>query len=218
MTEPREIHVVLTDGVSIADHASLVKKRGDEVVGYAESERDGLLTRADQLNSGYVCGHISGNPPQGEKDTLAAAQILVTALNAAGATWGPVVLSCDPADCETVCTANPTRRLLIQVVRATIDADYWRRLAADGAATRTESVEFLAAHLNEAIRHKTRKYPSSTRANLVLALDASRLPDLALSRVRGVAAESTREARAAAGFSDVWVVGPTPELTYRLSD
>lgn len=138
-------------------------------------------------------------------------------MNADGATWGVVTEASDPADCEASCTADVGKRLSIQVVRATIKADYWWKLARDGSATRAQSAEQLAIELSDAIRHKTERYPAISRAALVLALDANRLPEFALSAVREIASDRTREARAAAGFADVWVVGPTPELSYRLS-
>jgi hypothetical protein len=191
--------------------------RDQAVVGYAESERDGVLVSADQLDSGDVAGRISGEPRRGESDTLAVAQILVAALNAEGATWGAVMLSDDPADCEAACTADPLKRLLIQVVRATTDAEHWRRLARDGFATRANSAELFATQLCEAIHHKSMRYAAASRAALVLALDANRLPEFVLSSVREIAGGRTREARVAAGFADVWVVGPTPEVSYRLS-
>lgn len=73
MTDPRIFTVVQDDAISVIDHASVVKKRDQTVVGYAESERDGLLSGADQLDSGDVAGRLSGEPRRGESDTLVAA-------------------------------------------------------------------------------------------------------------------------------------------------
>jgi hypothetical protein len=218
MTEPRLIRRAVDDTVVATDHASVVKMQDDAVVGYAESKRDGLLIGADELESGEVSGRISGDPPRGEDDTLVAANILVAALNAEGANWGAVTLSSDPADCEASSATDPPKRLLIQVVRATTDNEYWRRLARDGSATRAQSAELFATQLNDAIIHKATRYSVAARARLLLALDANRLPEFALTSVRQIAGHRTRDARLAAGFADVWVVGPTAELSYRLSD
>ena len=82
--------------------------------------------------------------------------------------------------------AEAGKVLSMQVVRAVVDQEFWKRLNAKGRfAGDNVPQEQLAAHLKAAIRLKAsdRKIPMVQRAELVLALDATRLPGLALDAV-----------------------------------
>lgn len=102
MIEPRTAQLVMDETASVADHASVVKMQEQMVVGYVGSERAGVLMGADQVDFGDMAARISGEPRQGESGMRVAAPILVSALNAQGATRSPVTLPDDPTDCEAL--------------------------------------------------------------------------------------------------------------------
>jgi hypothetical protein len=218
MTVNRQIEVEIKEGISLSEHASVVKFQEGKVVGYAESERDGLLIHADQIGSGDVSSSLTGSPPTGETDTLAVCRILVESLNVRGANWGGVVPGSGAVDCTADCMSDPKQKLHIQVIRAVSGEDLWKELAINSSVQRQHTVEQLADELSESIQRKGLKYPTSTKEALVLALDANRLPEMVLADVRSAAPCLTRRARESSGFKEIWVVGPTHELTYKLSD
>lgn len=218
MSKPRVLNLTLTDGISVTEHASVVKQRDQKIVGYAESERDGIVSRADQLESGDIESHIAGPSPKGEVDTLKVGQTLVNAMNLMGASWGPVALGSEPADCEAADLADSSVKLHVQVVRAIADPAHWRTLSCQGRIDLELSAEAAAGQLLDAIRSKADRYPPAVRSTLVLALDANRLPQMVLSEVRAAASSRASETCKSVGFREVWVVGPTHELTYRLDD
>lgn len=217
-TGKRQIEVEIKEGISLSEHASVVKVQEGKIVGYAESERDGLLIHADQISSGEVLSSLTGPPPTGETDTLKVCGILVKSLNAQGATWGSVVPGSGATDCTADCISDSKKKLHIQVVRAVSCVGLWRELATKSSVQRQQKVEQLAHELSESIRRKSVKYPTPTKETLILALDANRLPEMVLTDVREAATRLTRKARESSGFKEIWVVGPTHELTYELCD
>jgi hypothetical protein len=67
------------------------------------------------------------------------------------------------------------------------------------------------------IDNKARRYPPAQRKVLVLALDAIRAPGYTQRWVVDVIRNQHTEQIAQFGFSAIWLVGPTAELTYRLA-
>jgi hypothetical protein len=212
MSDSKVITKVLSDAINVSEHASVVKFTGDRVAGFAESERQNMKSAADEVETS-VQSRLSGRPPQGESDTLVAASILFAALNARGGTWGPIAESADPADCQA--TDANGRILLVQIVRA--DSGYvWRELAAGGLVETNSQITELVSDLRAAIQKKTERYPLAVRNGLFLGLDANRLPAFILSRVREAAMAQLQTICESAGFCAIWVIGPTPELSYAL--
>jgi hypothetical protein len=66
--------------------------------------------------------------------------------------------------------------------------------------------------------HKSDKLSVRQRAQLVLALDADRLPALALEPVVREFRSRHGPWSAAQGFQQVWLVGPEARLTWRLDE
>jgi hypothetical protein len=161
---------------------------------------------------------IIGSSPQGEEDTRAACQILKERLNADGANWDQIVPGREPADCALVDGKDHNRTLEIQVVRAVVSQDLWRKLNATGSVQNFISSADAATELRRAIEKKARdtQIPRPLRSKLVLALDATRLPGLAFDAVvrefRSIHVESAR----AHGFAAIWLVGPVARLVWTL--
>lgn len=216
MSEPRKIEVSVEETISLSEHASVLKLQDDKIVGYAESERDGLRIDADQLSHEFVSSSLSGAPPTGEADTLHVGRTLVAALNTDGSTWGEVILGSNEVDCSAKCLVNSSHELLIQVIRADPTPEFWRKLAVEGTVRHNRTAEELAEVMLAAIRTKSLRYPSAIKKMVTLALDANRIPAMTLTVVRAPVMALTHNDCAASGFKEIWVVGPTIELTYCL--
>lgn len=216
MHAPRKIETVVEERVSLSEHASVLKFQDDKIVGYAESERNGLTVDTDYFGHDSVSSNLSGAPPTGEADTLNVGRVLIDALNSRGSSWGVAILGRDEIDCSAKCLVDPCKELRIQVIRADPTPELWKQLAINGTVRHTRKPEELAYVLSESIRRKSLKYPASVKATVTLALDATRIPAMALTVVRALAITLTQRDCVASGFRSVWVVGPTRELTYCL--
>jgi hypothetical protein len=213
MSEQKPTSEVASIPVHGPEHASVVKFTGDRVAGYAESERQHVKSAADETG-GSIDMYLTGVSPQGEKDSLLAATILITALNGRGASWGGATLADDPADCEA---SDPSgRKIWIQVVRATGSATVWQQLGAVGTAETSSRITDLVSELAAAIEKKSKRYAPAVKSKLVLALDANRVPGFVLDSVRETAIKQLQLLCRSSAFSSVWVVGPTAELSYAL--
>ena len=199
-----------------ADHASVIKKAGDRVVGFAESERQGITTSSDEQPDGRVLLHVSGHSPQGEEDSLNASRVLIEAMNRRGASWSEPTKGVDPADCVSHDLRQPSSDLEIQVVRAIEDPDLWKSLNKTGEVQRAKLPIDLVSMVRDTLYKKLRHYGPAERDRLVLALDANRLPDLTLDNAVNHIRRELRDWLANLGFREIWLVGPIYDLTYRL--
>ena len=200
----------------LADHAAVVKKVDDRIVGFAESERQGITTSADQQPDGRVSLHLSGYSPQGEEDSLNASRIVIEAMNRMGASWSEPTAGSEPADYEAVDLLQPSLTLEIQVVRAIEDPILWKSLNKIGELERVKPPIDLVPMVHAAVKKKVLKYGPAERARLVLALDANRLPDLTLDDAVNHIRAELKDWLASLGFREIWLVGPIWDLTYRL--
>jgi hypothetical protein len=111
---------------------------------------------------------------------------------------------------------SASRLLDVQVVRALSDMQFWRKLALALRLSQRLTLMQAADFLKRAIAHKSAMLPVRQRAQLVLALDADRLPALALEPVVREFRSTHGSWSAAQGFQQVWLVGPDARLTRRL--
>lgn len=191
--------------------------RNDKIIAYRESEHKGRASSADDCLDGSVSYPFTRSSPQGEEDTLAVCIRLVTVLNLACASWSEPQNGSDGVDCLCLDLAAGSMRLAIQVVRANVDSAWWRKIDETGSgATTGESAADCAHILKRAIDKKVSRIPRAHRAELLLALDATRLAGLALP----VVVDEFRRRYAAwlsnQGFAAVWIVGPTESLVRQL--
>ncbi len=215
----RAYSVSLVEGVKAGDHYAKEHQRNGERIGFSESPRDGLASYGFKEDTGELRFGLEGAPPQGEQDTLAVCNTLILRLNQEGADWSLPVESDGDVDGLSTSSSKPNERLLIQVVRAVSDPDLWKKLASSGKVSEeNRTSRDLVADLKSAIEHKAdeRRIPRRRRGDLVLALDASRLPAHALD----VTVASFRDEHAtwagSLGFQAIWLVGPSVSLTTRL--
>ncbi|MCE9564042.1 MAG: hypothetical protein K8U57_18520 [Planctomycetes bacterium] len=172
---------------------------------------------------GKVVLNLAGLSPKNEQDTREVSEFLATFLNDRGIN-------------ATLCTENPNKKaeknkeqgvdhwLLIdgkpvgiQVVRALRTPEFWKKLNHDGKVSELYlTPQQCADSLREAITHKEPKIGREQRPNLILLLDAYRIPAFALGPVvkqfKEVHTATVREL----GFHSVYVVGPTSAFVSRL--
>jgi hypothetical protein len=123
----------------------------------------------------------------------------------------------DDTDCEAESAARPGGGLLrIQVVRAIADPVVWRTLSEARTLAASHTAEQVADWMADSVKRKRDQIPPRQRGELVLALDAIRLPVCAFDSVVSSVRERHGAFLESTGFQSVWVVGPTEELTKRL--
>lgn len=123
-------------------------------------------------------------------------------------------------DCWAAHAKDGRRTLSIQVVRAIAERGFWQTLWRLARITEGRTVRDLAAHLLVAVKKKSvdDRIPLSVRPGLVLALDATRLPVLALDSVAEYFRKQHGSWAASLGFAAIWVVGPVTLLCHRLDE
>jgi hypothetical protein len=211
--------VSITEGITASDHVAAIQSRDGEAIGFTESERQGRASSAATAEDGSVSFTLTGTSPTGEEDTLQACRILLAALKRHGEEWVGLRRGDGLADCIAQRPDGSEGALEIQVVRAIPDQTLWKGLAQSrrleqASVQRDDLVRQLRAAVG--LKSGDEKIPPPSRGSLVLALDANRLPAVALPAV-------VRDYRAAhgpwtrsLGFQAVWVVGPDASLTWRL--
>jgi hypothetical protein len=173
---------------------------------------DGAATLNDQNKIRF---EATGRPPRNEENSLETCARLVRWLNARGEGWSDPVVGTEPG-VDGYSTNASGNELRMQVSRALHGDDMWRNLARAGAVDVSLDVATATREIMASVRKKADRYSSELRAGLVFLIDASRTPAYTfqpvLDRFRSILSEDCR----AAGFAQVWVVGPTDELVARL--
>jgi len=189
--------------------------RGQNKEGVRTSDSRGWEAKAD-IEGGTVYGAAtSGIPSHNEHLTLDTCRTLIHRLNRDGAAWGePVALPQDSgADAEARDTRDPRRRLLMEVGRAEIDKDLWKRLDHEAqVALDTSTVEEAGHRIWEAIYHQRLR----AHRNVVLVLNSIRTPWLALPHVVETFRRKYKADASDVGFQAVWIVGPGKSFVERL--
>jgi len=214
----KDLCINVGDDIGLSDYMSAIGKKDQKSVGFRESKRNGRISSADQKEDGSISYSIKGNSPQGEEDTLSACEILVEKLNEAGGNWAQPKEGKDDEDCIIIDKSDQGNILRIQVVRANTDENLWRQLSEKELIDRSDKIEVLLAQIKSSIEKKAdnRKIPAFNRSNLLLALDATRLPALGFEDVIQEYMERHGSWTRSQGFQSVWLVGPIPSLTWRL--
>lgn len=215
----RDFAKAIGSTLTISGHISGTQRRGNRAIGFFESPRQGLAADAAQEPDGRYRFSLTGPPPQGEADTLDTCRVLLEKLNTDGGQWKPPTQGAGVVDCVARSHVAGRPDLEIQVVRAIAAQSFWRGLKQRlQVRAKDATVRELAEHLHYAIARKATdsRIPPSVRQNLLLALDATRIPVLALDSVaeyfRDVYGTWARSLR----FASVWVVGPTSSLCHKL--
>ena len=109
-------------------------------------------------------------------------------------------------------------RIGVQVVRALTDPDFWKALARSGEVNDLHlTIPEAVSALRSAIEHKT-TIPQQQRLELILLLDAYRLPALALGPVTDQFKREQARWTRSLGFYAVYLVGPTATFVSRLDE
>lgn len=187
------------------------------VFAFRESARQGRVASADQHDDGLMSFSISGSSPQNEEDADTACQILINVLNTTGAKWANLVKGKEPADWEVFDMEVPNRKLSMQVIRALTEKNIWKQLNNQKSFKVVNiSRGQLVDEMKNAIEKKLHKYDEVIRQNLVLVLDANRLPILGFDDIRTEFQQQLGDWIKLTGFEAIWLVGPNESLTWRL--
>jgi hypothetical protein len=176
--------------------------------------RPGLNSTAEADDQGRITLNVTGPSPKNEEDALEICARLVRMLNEHGETWSDPVRG--EQDIDGYSENLTGDKLRMQVVRAINDTEFWRQLNEDGSATIEFTALTVANELMNTIRKKASKYPAAQRNSLTLVLDASRTPSHTFQRVIDVFHQQHLPDCKAAGFAQIWVVGPQDGIVQRL--
>jgi hypothetical protein len=175
-------------------------------------------TASGDIESGTMSGaSATGVPSQNEDLTLETCRILVRRLNRDGATWSePVELdqrTGSGVDAEARDTGDPSRRLQMQVIRAEVDGEFWKRLQREAHSDLASSTaEEAARRLWTAMQRKR----LHAHRDVMLVLNAIRTLWLALPQVVGAFRRLHGQDARGIGFAEVWIVGASEAFAERL--
>lgn len=203
--------------VNVTSDASDLHERRGEAIGFGGFKQNGLRSSASLDPDGALRHVLSGVSPQGEADTMRACKVLLEHLEQEGFPYTTCIPGkTEPADCTLVDGATGTQRLDVQMVRAIASQRIWRELGTTGSSQPTLRPEVVVRAVRATIEGKANKLPPSVRATLVLALDATRLPGLGFDAMVRSFRAAEGSWTMSLGFKAVWLIGPTPRLTWRL--
>lgn len=106
-------------------------------------------------------------------------------------------------------------RVTLQIVTATPDASFWKRVSKGATEVHAELSE-AAEWINTAISEKARLYPSEFKSCMLLAVDVGHMGVLADSALGTHYLQSYSDPTTRHGFGGVWLVGPTESNVLRL--
>jgi DNA-directed RNA polymerase subunit RPC12/RpoP len=204
--------------ISVSEHAMRGGWRDGKLAGFMESEGTNQSSAAEADEDGTVYSWISGNPVQGENDTVSVARVLVEVMNKNSDQWeladeSPV----GAVDCFLQHRLDPARQLEVQVVRAIVDAKLYRKLAIAKSVVEVHlDPKDIAERLFNAVTKKANHYPVQLRRGLLLALDAMRVSVCTMSSVIEAYRCNFGQRTRNLGFMEVWLVGPADSMTQRL--
>lgn len=185
-------------------------------VAIRKTDSEGQKSSADLYDDGRLVNRISGTPPQGETGSEQVCQILIEALNKQGANWGNPRKVTDKFREEVDCEASDEEKKLEIQIRRVAKQDEYHRLSKNSEVDSQSNVDDAADMLENAISRKGKKYGPTTRKRLVLALDAIEYSIYSLSPVVDSFRRRHGNSVSKLGFKEIWVVGPTANLTRRL--
>ena len=127
----------------------------------------------------------------------------------------PISLPASDEDGEDRILRILGERVTLQIVTATPDLHFWRRVAG-GASEVDVPISEAAGWVNDAIREKACLYTNTFRASMLLAVDVGHMGVLAAPSLHEQYLHSFGDPSALFGFGGVWLVGPTENHCLRL--
>ncbi len=190
-------------------------QRDNQPVGFIEGERPDITRHATITPDGKVFLNLRGLSPRNEQDSDVVCKILVNVLNAGG--LRVELKGRGEQDEDFVLIVNGAL-MGVQVVRALTEPHFWTELARSGdISNMVMTISEAVSALRTAIEHKT-KIPQQQRTELILLLDAYRLPALALGPVTDQFKREQAIWAQSLGFHAVYIVGPTATFVCRLDE
>ena len=166
-------------------------------------------------DQGNVISVTEKPTPKNEQDGQAICGRLVNWLNRTAPAHGePVAGSEKEVDWLAPALHQDRENLLMQVVRAETEEEFWHRVAEAGEARREITAAEAADLLINAVRHKKERYSDQVRAKLVLAVDSGRSPAYTFQPVVDAFRAKYATECAESGYRSVYVVGPRSDLVY----
>ena len=212
---PEVIEINVRDGIPVSERF-LGHGQGESTEGIRVSESTGQSAWADVLPDGSIKLGIQGKSRQGEEGSKGACRILIERLNDDGAHWGELIDVTDRQDDIDYEAHAADRVLRIQVTRGLFDQGFWRVLGRFGQVTDTSTVDNAVEVLREAIEAKAKLLSSSQRAEITLALDGTETAHQVFRRTIDSFRRRHGFSTGQLGFKEIWIIGPTSSLTFRL--
>ncbi len=182
-----------------------------------KQRRPGMHGHGYLDDQGNVTSVTEKPTPKNEQDGQAICERLVHWLNRAAPVYSePIAGSEKEVDWLAPALHQDREALLMQVVRAETEEEFWRRVAQAGKARREITVAEAADLLINAVRHKKQRYSDQVRAKLVLAVDSGRSPAYTFQPVMNALRAKYATECAESGYRSVYVVGPHGDLVYRV--
>jgi len=199
---------------SIQPKASLVAHKPTPNEAIRIVDDDGRAISMDSGAQGQIDLSLTAKRRHNESGDSEVCRILVNRLNQDGDRWGDAVhvktKSRDEAGVDG--RARDGQRVLnIQVTRACADPNLWKRVDPKNPTQRALSDSAHADELRDAIAKKSTR----PKEGIVLALDSIETPHVVLSVVESFRKRHGEWARSL-GYQAIWLVGASPELSYRL--
>lgn len=176
---------------------------------------DGTTSSGDATPSGELNSSAKLMPPKTPLKKkireLAVCNMLIDKLNLDGRSWGTAedfekvekIVDCIARDAEG-------NELRVQVTTAEYDEEVWRNLSMGLEVKGKATPDDLADRLLEVIKKKAK----NARPNIVLAIDGSQMLQFAFNSVCNSFSSRHGSHAASIGFKEIWMVGPTPDLTF----
>ena len=210
------IHADETIGLS--GHVMAAGVRDGQPIGFTESELQHLTRYAALQEDGTILLNLSGIPPRGEDESEDVVRILLDRFHSKGEIWKLGGRGIGDDDLLVTRISPPSIHLSVQVVRALTFKAFWENLARKNRISGMKlSIPDASSALRASIEHKG-QIPPGHRSQMILALDAYRLPALALGAVADHFRRAEGSWAATLGFYAIYVVGPTEIFVHRLDE
>jgi len=206
--------------IVLSEHAMIEVREDGRIVGFCESADKGRSSAADSDLKGNISSRVWGRPTTGETDTLNVVRVLVQAYKRMGERLlSPDILEAvEPADHVLRWEDDPARTLPVQVIRAVSDEKFYRMLA---RLRRIEEEGLeptqIADRMHQGVKKKYAQLGEAACHDLVLALDATRISACCVTSVIESYRAQYSNSLASQSFKQVWLIGPTDTMSYRLA-
>lgn len=209
--EPQTVKIDISEQLGVSE-VMIGTGEGPSGMGIRRVDSKGHSVGVDQRGI-EVTEIISGPTVQNEQGTEETCQILMAKLNELGADWNRLQTPTEHTaiDGRLYSRRAEIKSLEIQVTKAI--PEIWNELARRPEGIhRSREIDAICESLLDAIKGKQH---ISKGPRLVLALEAVHFPVPTAVAERFI--EKYTHVASSVGFYQVWLVGPTPTLTFRLA-